>query len=398
MATMTFKKASKLEAKARVAVAGPAGSGKSYTALKLATIMCKRVAVIDTEHGSASKYADEFNFDVLELDDFHPDNYVAAIQAAEAAGYDGLVIDSASHEWNGKNGCLELVDYFTRKSKSGNSYVAWGEVTPMHTAFIEAIHAANMHIFATFRSKMDYLQTEGANGKKIIQKVGMAPITRDGAEYEFDIVGDIDLEHNMVITKSRCKAIADKAFRMPGEDLAKRIQAWLSDGGPAAEKRPAPAVTQPATPPPATAQAPPPAQASEQAPGSEPGSEQAGSEGPFPVDDAHLPVAPTAAQVGALNKAWDALGVAKQRREEFLGVNRPWSAWEKAIHTLEQKAAEKSTERQRGEMMANILTVSQQKRIASLGIARVLFGNGITDLRDLNDKQLAEIWQKVQDA
>lgn len=230
--TFTFQKATKKQAKARVAISGPAGSGKTFTALTLATSMCQRVAVIDTEHGSASKYADRFDFDVLELDDFHPNNYIQAIQAAEAAGYDGLVIDSISHEWSGKNGCLELVEMYAKRNKGGNKFAAWADVTPLHNAFIEAIHSARMHVFATMRAKMDYIQTEDNRGKTIIQKVGMAPITREGVEYEFDIVGEMDLEHNLVITKSRCLALADKVFHKPGKELADAIKAWLSDGAP----------------------------------------------------------------------------------------------------------------------------------------------------------------------
>lgn len=230
---MEFRKATKQEAKARIGLAGPAGSGKTYTALRLATAMCKRVAVVDTEHGSASKYADEFDFDVLELTDFHPNNYIKAIQAAEAAGYDGLIIDSISHEWNGKNGCLELVELYAKRNRGGNKYAAWADVTPLHNSFIEAIHASRLHIIATMRSKMDYLQTEDDRGKTQIKKVGMAPITREGAEYEFDIVGEIGVDHTMVITKSRCKALADQVFCKPGEELAQQIMEWLSDGVPA---------------------------------------------------------------------------------------------------------------------------------------------------------------------
>ena len=229
MAGELFRKATKEQAYARVGLAGPAGSGKTYTALAIATALCAKVAVIDTEHRSASKYADEFDFDVLELEDFHPDHYVAAIKAAEAAGYDGLVIDSISHEWNGKNGCLELVDATARRMKNSNSYVAWGEVTPIHNRLIEAILASRLHIFATMRSKMDYLQTE-VNGKKSIQKVGLAPVTRDGVEYEFDIMGEIDLGHEMVVTKSRAKGLADTMWRKPGADFAEAIKAWLTDG------------------------------------------------------------------------------------------------------------------------------------------------------------------------
>lgn len=234
--TFTFTKATKEQAKARVGLSGPAGSGKTYTALRLATAMCERVAVIDTEHGSASKYADEFDFDVLELDDFHPNNYVKAIQAAEKAGYDGLIIDSITHEWNGKNGCLELVDLYSKRNRGGNKFAAWADVTPLHNKFIETIHAARLHLFATMRSKMDYIQTEDDKGRTQIKKVGMAPITREGVEYEFDIIGEMDLEHNLVITKSRCKTLADRVFPMPGEELAQEIMDWLSDGIPAEEK------------------------------------------------------------------------------------------------------------------------------------------------------------------
>lgn len=244
-----FTKATKKQAKARIAIAGPAGSGKTFTALRLASAMCKRVALIDTEHGSAAKYAHRFNFDTLQLDDFHPDNYVQAIQAAQKAGYDGLVIDSASHEWSGKNGCLELVDLFAKRNKGGNNWAAWADVTPLHTGFIEAIHQADLHVFATFRSKMDYIQTED-NGKKKIQKVGMAPITREGAEYEFDIVLDLDIEHTAVITKSRCETLADKVIKTPGEDLAQAILTWLSDAEPQ-PRTTAPASSQSGQQPPA---------------------------------------------------------------------------------------------------------------------------------------------------
>ena len=260
MTQFTFTKATKAQLKARIAITGPSGSGKTYTALKLATAMCKRVAVIDTEHGSASKYADEFQFDVLEMADFHPDNYVAAIKAAEQAGYDGLIIDSASHEWSGKGGCLELKELFAKRSKGGNEWAAWADVTPLHNGFIEAIHAADMHIFTTYRSKMDYVQAE-ENGRKVIKKVGMAPVTREGAEYEHDIVLDMDIEHTAVIAKSRCKALADAVVRTPGDELAKAIMNWLNDGSPGDQKP-----VQEPKPAPATPKAQPPQQQQTQAP------------------------------------------------------------------------------------------------------------------------------------
>src|SRR5215469_3962007 len=156
-----FTRAEKTNSKLRLALAGPPGSGKTFTALSLAHALAdgQSVALIDTEHGSASKYADLFPpFDCVNLETFHPDVYVEAIHAAERAGYAVLIIDSLSHAWNGKGGVLELVDAAAKRSKSGNTYAAWAEATPIHTRLIETIIRANVHIIATMRSKMEYAQ------------------------------------------------------------------------------------------------------------------------------------------------------------------------------------------------------------------------------------------------
>ena len=226
-----FVRATKAQAKARVGLAGPSGSGKTYSALRIATALGGPVAVIDTEHGSAAKYADEFAFDRVELSEFHPHRYVELIQAAAANGYAVLVIDSITHEWSGPGGCLELVDVYAKK-RQGNKYAAWADVTPLHNAFIEAIHQAPLHILATMRSKMEYLQTEDA-GKKAIQRVGMAPITREGVEYEFDLMLDLDLSHTGAVTKSRARTMTDKIYPFPGEEFARDLLAWLNAGSPA---------------------------------------------------------------------------------------------------------------------------------------------------------------------
>ena len=153
-----FTRAVKTDSKLRLALAGPPGSGKTFTALSLAYALAdgQGVALIDTEHGSASKYADLFPpFDCVNLDTFHPDLYVEAIKAAERAGYVVLLIDSLSHAWNGKGGLLELVDGIARRSKSGNTYVAWGEATPIQNRLIDTLLAAKLHIIATMRRKME---------------------------------------------------------------------------------------------------------------------------------------------------------------------------------------------------------------------------------------------------
>ncbi len=226
---MPFQKASKAQAKARLGLIGPAGSGKTYTALRIASALGARIAVIDTEHGSASKYADEFAFDTLQLTSFHPQRYVEAIEEAGQAGYDVLIIDSGSHEWNGTDGCLELAEQAAARYK-GNKWAGWRDVTPLHNRFIEAIHAAPLHVIVTYRSKMEYIQTDTGHGKTEVKKVGMEAITRDGAEYELDIVGELDLQHRMAITKTRCKALTDQVIDHPGDAFAGIVQRWLSDG------------------------------------------------------------------------------------------------------------------------------------------------------------------------
>lgn len=224
-----FVKATKTKAKARVALIGPSGSGKTYTALKIASGLGNNIAVIDTEHGSASKYADKFDFNTLELDQFSPELYIQAIQAAESAGFDVLIIDSLSHEWSGKGGALEMVDTVAKKIKSHNSFMAWGEVTPLHNQLIDTIVGCKCHIIATMRSKTEYV-IESVNGKNIPRKIGMAAVQRDGMEYEYDIVGELDLDHNLVITKTRFDDLDGQVIQKPGEDLGHLVKTWLSDG------------------------------------------------------------------------------------------------------------------------------------------------------------------------
>jgi hypothetical protein len=226
---MAFKKATKEQAKGRIGLIGPAGSGKSYSALRIACAMGKKVAAIDTEHGSLSKYANDFSFDVDELSSYHPQNYINAIKEAERHGYDVLVIDSLSHAWSGKDGALELKDRATANNK-GNSFSAWREITPLHNALIEAILSSKMHIIATMRAKTEYVLETNERGKQTPRRVGTAPVQRDGMEYEFDIVGDLDLDNTLTISKSRCKALKNAVAPMPGEDIARTIMEWLTDG------------------------------------------------------------------------------------------------------------------------------------------------------------------------
>ena len=233
MNTLQFTKATKKQAKARIAIDGPSGSGKTYTSLIAAKALAGdgRIAVIDTERGSASLYSDRFDFDVLELTPpFSPEVYRDAIKVAENAGYAVIVIDSLSHAWEGEGGALDMADNATKRQKTPNSYTAWREVTPLHRAMVDAILQSNCHIVVTMRSKMEYVQEKNSEGRTVINKVGMAPIQRSGMEYEFTIVGDMDLDNNIVITKTRFEPYNGLVQKKPDVTFFKPFVDWLNSG------------------------------------------------------------------------------------------------------------------------------------------------------------------------
>ena len=230
---MGFQKATKKKSKLRLAIEGASGSGKTYSALTLAKGMHGKIAVIDTEHGSASLYSDKFDFDVLELTaPFTPERYIEAIDEAEKAGYDVLIIDSMSHEWNGQGGCLQIVDKI-----GGNSYTAWGKVTPRHEAFIQRILSSSMHIIGTMRSKANYETGKDDRGKMTVEKQGTAPIQRDGVDFEFTVVFDLNGNHMAKATKDRT-SLFDGKDEIITERTAEVMLNWLNSGE--APKQPEP--------------------------------------------------------------------------------------------------------------------------------------------------------------
>lgn len=231
---MSFQRAVKTQAKLRIALTGPAGSGKTYSALVLAKVLGGRTALADSEHGSASKYADLFEFDTCELTEFSIDSYLRTIQEAQAAKYDVLVIDSLTHAWTGKGGALEEVDARGGNNKFTNG---WKVVTPKQTKLVDSIVAYDGHIIATMRSKMAYEIAE-RDGKKVPMKIGLAPIQRDGMEYEFDVHIELTVDGSMHVSKTRCPELRDGVGRY--EDLPKWatiLKAW-ADGGAKPEAKP----------------------------------------------------------------------------------------------------------------------------------------------------------------
>lgn len=229
--SMTFQKATKKSARLRMALIGVAGAGKTYTALSIAQNLGQKVAVVDTERGSASKYSDQFDFDVMEMESYGPKTYVDAIHAAEEAGYDVLIIDSLSHAWAGKDGALEMVDRAAKRAQSGNTFGAWRDVSPLHNQMVDAIVSSRIHIIATMRAKTEYVQErDPKSGRTTVRKIGLAPVQRDGLEYEFDVVATIDADNNLIVGKTRCPALAGQVINKAGREIARDLKNWLTDG------------------------------------------------------------------------------------------------------------------------------------------------------------------------
>jgi hypothetical protein len=237
-----FQKAVRSQAKLKLAITGPSGSGKTFSALRLAKGMGGKVAVIDTENGSASLYSDRFEFDVLELEPpFTTDKYIAAIQGAVAAGYQTLIIDSATHQWAGEGGILD------RKAKmdsrpGSNSYTNWNTMTPEHEKFKSAILQSDIHVIVTLRSKQEYILETNDKGKQAPKKVGLAPIQRDALEYEFTVVFDIAMNHEAEVSKDRTGLFVDKVFQV-SEQTGETVAKWLAGAAPKQEP-PKPAAPQ----------------------------------------------------------------------------------------------------------------------------------------------------------
>jgi hypothetical protein len=236
-----FKPATRTAIKIKLAISGPSGSGKTMGALALAKGLGKKIALIDTENGSASSYAGRQAFDVLELGPpFTSKRYQEAIDAAVEAGYDVLIIDSLSHQWTGDGGILSRKEEMDRRPNS-NSYTNWATFTKEHNAFIADVLHAPIHIVATIRAKQDYVLTE-KNGKQVPVKVGMAPVQREGLEYEFSTVFELQMDHRAAVSKDRTNLFGgegDKLWDLTDPGVSAAIRGWLDSAKPAPVAEPA---------------------------------------------------------------------------------------------------------------------------------------------------------------
>jgi hypothetical protein len=224
---MDLRKATRKQAKIKLALQGPSGSGKTYSALLLASGITdySKIAVVDTENHSADLYAHLGEYNVLQLSKpFTPERYITAIETCEEAGMEVIIIDSVSHEWEGTGGILDL-----HGNMPGNSFTNWAKMTPRHNAFVQKILESPCHIISTIRTKQDYVLSE-KNGKQVPEKVGLKGITRDGMDYEFTVVFDLDIKHNASASKDRSGLFMDKPDAVITPDFGKRILKWCNTG------------------------------------------------------------------------------------------------------------------------------------------------------------------------
>ena len=226
-----FRKAEKKKAWIKVALTGPSGAGKTYSALKIARGMGGKIAFIDTENGSASLYADEFDFDVLEIDaPYTVKKFIEAIDQALRENYSIIVIDSISHVWAGEGGLLAQKEELDARGASGdrknkNQYANWASITKEHEKFKAWLLKADCHMICTMRSKQDYAL--GDDGK--VKKFGFAPVQREGMEYEFTLVLDLAMNHSAGASKDRTK-LFDGQFFTPSEATGEALIKWLNSG------------------------------------------------------------------------------------------------------------------------------------------------------------------------
>lgn len=226
----TLRKATRQKAKIRLGLSAVSGGGKTFSALLIAKGLAggdlSKVAIIDTENGSADLYAHLGDYSVLPLTaPYTPEKYIDAVKDCENAGMEVIIIDSITHEWDGKGGCLEIHSQMT-----GNSYTNWALVTPRHQAFIDAVLQCKCHVITTVRRKQDYEMSKDSNGKIKVEKAGLKEITREGFEYELTANLELDAKHNATASKDRTGLFEGKPQFVPSEETGRMILEWCELG------------------------------------------------------------------------------------------------------------------------------------------------------------------------
>jgi len=225
---MEIRKAERKKAKLRLGIAAPSGAGKTYSALLLAFGLGGKVGLIDTEHGSGDLYAHLGDYDIIGIEaPYTVAKYTQAIKAFEQAGYNTVIIDSLSHAWSGDGGLLDKQGKMA--DRGTNSFAAWRTITPEHNALVDAMLSSPCHIIATMRAKQEYVLETNSKGKQEPKKVGMAPVQREGMEYEFTVMLDVDMNHIASASKDRT-SLFDGQYMKITPDTGKMLLSWLETG------------------------------------------------------------------------------------------------------------------------------------------------------------------------
>lgn len=225
---MEIRRAERKKAKLRLGIAAPSGAGKTYSALLLAFGLGGKVGLIDTEHGSGDLYAHLGEYDVISIEaPYTTQKYVQAISAFEQAGYATVIIDSLTHAWAGDGGLLDKQGKMA--DRGTNSFAAWRTITPEHNALVDAMLKSPCHIIATMRSKQEYVLETNDKGKQQPKKVGMAPVQREGMEYEFTVMLDVDMNHIANASKDRTSLFDGQYFKITS-DTGVTLKQWLENG------------------------------------------------------------------------------------------------------------------------------------------------------------------------
>ena len=223
---MKLRQSERTQARIKLALQAPSGAGKTYSALLLAKGILNgdfsKVAIIDTENGSADLYAHLGDYNVISLrPPFSPEKYIEAIDVCLKGGMEVIILDSISHAWE------FLIEYHS--SMPGNSFTNWGKITPRQNAFINKILQSDAHFITTMRTKQDYVLNQ-KNGKFVPEKVGLKAVQRDGVDYEMTIVFDIDIKHFAKASKDRTGLFADKPEFIITEGVGRKIKDWCNSG------------------------------------------------------------------------------------------------------------------------------------------------------------------------
>jgi len=226
-------RAERKRAKARIAMCGPAGSGKTHSSLRLASALGQKILLIDTENHSGEMEAGKPgipDYFVVSIEPpFDPSKFIDVIKAAEENDFDVIIIDSLSHAWAGSGGLLDQQGKIA--DRGTNSFTAWRQITPKHNSLVDCMLQSSCHIIATMRSKQEYVIEENERGKKMPKKVGLAPVQREGLEYEFTIVFDIDQKtHTAISTKDRTSLFPPDQSYLITNETGNLIKNWLEGG------------------------------------------------------------------------------------------------------------------------------------------------------------------------